>query len=242
MINLLPHPSSLLILLHLVVVVGFSLRVIMQRPATGVALAWLFFIAAIPLAGCISYLLIGEKRIPPERKQRLARLRESYASLVEVLSKEKPSAVDWSRHSQRAREMDRMGRYLVGLPTVSGSTGRMFSETELSLQGIADDVDAAAYSVLMEFYIYRKGLLHTKSITADRRISMFGTVNLDMRSLWINYEVAAFVYGGEFGEQLQKLQQSYIDDSDLLIAEEWARSSDWQRFLENTFRLTSPVL
>ena len=43
--------------------------------------------------------------------------------------------------------------------------------------------------------LYQKGLLHTKSITADRRISMFGTVNLDMRSLWLNYEVALFVYG-----------------------------------------------
>ncbi len=43
--------------------------------------------------------------------------------------------------------------------------------------------------------LYRKGLLHTKSMTADRRISMFGTVNLDMRSLWLNYEVALFVYG-----------------------------------------------
>ncbi|MFK5923673.1 MAG: cardiolipin synthase [Verrucomicrobiota bacterium] len=490
MMNLLPHPSSLLILLHLLVVVGFSIRVIMQRPATGVALAWLFFIAAVPLAGSIAYLLVGEKRIPPERKQRLARLRESYADLVAVLSKEKLSEVDWDRHPQEAEEMDQLGRRLVGLPTVSGSTGRLFSETELSLQVIAGDVDAARYSVLMEFYIwneggladevldaviraarrgvvcrllidelgasawwkkseqpgrlreagvylqaalpvgifrtifgrndvrlhrkiviidgeiawtgsmnmvdpryfkqdanvgewvdamvrvegaivtplaltmigdwtletgesveeiavganigvtpakggdgdaqivpsgpgqtddgllqmllatigaareelilttpyfvpddsllramrgaaargvavsmivpekvdslltryasrsfydelmdcgvkiylYRKGLLHTKSITADRRISMFGTVNLDMRSLWINYEVAAFVYGREFGEHLQKLQQSYIDDSDLLIAEEWAKRSDWQRFLENTFRLTSPVL
>ena len=47
----------------------------------------------------------------------------------------------------------------------------------------------------VRIHLYQKGLLHTKSITADRRISMFGTVNLDMRSLWLNYEVALFVYG-----------------------------------------------
>ena len=55
------------------------------------------------------------------------------------------------------------------------------------------------YSDLLEagvrIHLYRNGLLHTKSITADQRISMFGTVNLDMRSLWLNYEVALFVYG-----------------------------------------------
>ena len=40
-LDFLLHPSTLLILLHLLLVIGFSLRVIMQRPATGVALAWL---------------------------------------------------------------------------------------------------------------------------------------------------------------------------------------------------------
>jgi cardiolipin synthase len=94
----------------------------------------------------------------------------------------------------------------------------------------------------VKIFLYRKGLLHTKSITADRRISMFGTVNLDMRSLWINYEVAAFVYGHEFGEELHALQQSYIEDSDFLDSDEWTRRSNFQRFLENAFRLTSPVL
>ena len=73
------------------------------------------------------------------------------------------------------------------------------------------------YSELMDagvrIHLYRRGLLHTKSMTADRRISMFGTVNLDMRSLWLNYEVALFVYGTAFAEQLRVLQQSYLDDS-----------------------------
>ena len=46
----------------------------------------------------------------------------------------------------------------------------------------------------VEIYLYRGGLLHTKSIMVDGAMSMFGTVNLDMRSLWLNYEVALFVY------------------------------------------------
>ena len=94
----------------------------------------------------------------------------------------------------------------------------------------------------VKIFLYRKGLLHTKSITADRRISMFGTVNLDMRSLWINYEVAAFIYGTVFGEELRHLQQSYIDDSDFLDPEEWAKRSGYQRFMENALRLAGPML
>ena len=71
---------------------------------------------------------------------------------------------------------------------------------------------------------------------------MFGTVNLDMRSLWLNYEVALFVYGTAFAEQLRALQQSYLDDSECLDPAVWAQRSTSQRFIENTLRLVSPVL
>jgi cardiolipin synthase len=94
----------------------------------------------------------------------------------------------------------------------------------------------------VRIHLYGKGLLHTKSMTADRRISMFGTVNLDMRSLWLNYEVALFVYGTEFAEELHALQQSYMDDCEGLLPAEWAKRPRRQRFLENVLRLMSPVL
>jgi cardiolipin synthase len=102
------------------------------------------------------------------------------------------------------------------------------------------------YDELMDMgvriHLYGKGLLHTKSMTADRRISMFGTVNLDMRSLWLNYEVALFVYGAEFAEELHALQQSYMDDCECLAPEQWCKRPSSQRFLENALRLVSPVL
>ena len=94
----------------------------------------------------------------------------------------------------------------------------------------------------VEIYLFRGGLLHTKSITADGLISKFGTVNLDMRSLWINYEVALFVFDKEFARQLRALQQSYMDDSHRIDLEEWKARKFTQRFLENTMRLASPLL
>lgn len=82
----------------------------------------------------------------------------------------------------------------------------------------------------------------TEPIAADHARSMFGTVNLDMRSLWLNYEVALFVYDSEFANRLADLQPSYVDDSDRLHRENWERRSGFVRFLENTFRLLSPLL
>ena len=94
----------------------------------------------------------------------------------------------------------------------------------------------------VHIHLYPKGLLHTKSITADRRISMFGTVNLDMRSLWLNYEVSLFVYGEAFAGQLHALQQTYLQDCRQIDPRQWSKRSGVERFLENTLRLMGPVL
>ena len=94
----------------------------------------------------------------------------------------------------------------------------------------------------VEIHLYRDGLLHTKSISVDGAMAMFGTVNLDMRSLWLNYEVALFVYGSEFAEALRALQQTYIDHSSRLDRADWDKRSFTERLLENALRLFSPLL
>lgn len=485
MTSLIPELATLA---HAVIALTISLRVIMRRPAVGVALAWMFLVAAVPGLGAVFYLLIGERRVGAKRARRIATFRTDYERLAQAIIDEGLTNVDWNKHRPEARGLDRLGVKLVGLPTVTGSTGRLLTEAEEILRAIARDIESAENSVLMEFYIwnaggladevlqalirssqrgvscrvlidaigarpwwkgdqpnqlrqagvdvrpalpaglwqtifsrndlrlhrkivvvdgkvawtgsmnlvdpryfkqeanvgqwvdamlrvegsvvvplaavmigdwmletdetieqivsetglrfvephgegdaqvvpsgpvetddgllqmllslvnaareelvmttpyfvpdesllrairgaaargvevhlilpekvdsfltryasrsyyadlmdvgvnihlYRKGLLHTKSVTADRCLSMFGTVNLDMRSLWLNYEVSLFVYGEAFGNHLHDLQQSYIDESDPLEADEWHRRPYHEKILENALRLTGPVL
>lgn len=94
----------------------------------------------------------------------------------------------------------------------------------------------------IDVFLYQGGLLHTKSVTVDQRVSMFGTVNLDIRSLALNYEVALYVYDGDYTENLVDLQQSYISDSKLLEVREWDKRTVLNRFCENALRLASPLL
>ncbi len=474
--------------IHVGIVAGISCRVIMRKPAVGVALAWLFLVAALPAFGAGFYLLVGERRVGLKRARRIANLRTDYERLAQEIINRGLTNVDWDKHRPEARGMDRLGTKLVGVPTVAGSTGRLLTDAEEILRTIAADIDAAEKSVLMEFYIwneggladdvldsliragergvscrvlidaigarpwwkgtqpqrlqeagvkvcpalpagiwqtifsrndlrlhrkivvidgevawtgsmnlvdpryfkqdaavgqwvdamlrlegavvsplalvmigdwmletdepideivrcaalqfvepkgdgdaqvvpsgpvetddgllqmlltlvnsaheelvlttpyfvpdesllrairgaagrgvrvhlvlpekvdsfltryasrsyyeellhagvqihlYRTGLLHTKSVTADRSISMFGTVNLDMRSLWLNYEVSLFVYGAAFGEHLHELQQTYMDESERLDAATWRTRPFREKLLENTLRLMSPML
>ncbi|WP_425399509.1 cardiolipin synthase [Aeoliella sp.] len=473
---------------HVTTFLVVAFRVIMRKPAVGVALSWLLLVGIIPLVGVLFYLLVGERRVGQRRAKRIAQLHTDYSLLADRMVDPAMTNVDWSPHSPAARGMDQLGNTMLGIPTVAGSTGELFTDSAEILKRLAADIDAAQTSILMEFYIwnvggladkvtealiraaergvqcrvlvdavgggkwwkseqpaqmrkagvkvlpafpagiwtaifsrndlrlhrkivvidgtvawtgsmnlvdpsffkqdagvgqwvdamvrgegaavaplamtvigdwivesnetieeliestglsritpqgtaavqvipsgpvettdtllqmllalinsareelvlttpyfvpdesllraicgaagrgvkvhlvipervdslltryasrsyleelidvgvqvhlFKDGLLHTKSITADRAISMFGTVNLDMRSIWLNYEVSLFVYGAEFGEHLRDLQQTYIDQSDPLDPETWAARPTREKLLENTLRLMSPVL
>jgi cardiolipin synthase len=486
--NIVLQTSTIIAVIHFVVIIAIAIRVIMRRPARGVALAWLLLVSVFPIGGAVFYLFIGERRISPRRSREIDTLRLDYRRVSNSEIPARLTEIDWSRHLPAARGLDRIGRYLVGSPTVHGTRFQLFSDTQDILKAIERDIDAAQTSIMLEFYIwneggtadeilealiracargvqcrvlvdalgsrpwwkcdqpqrlrdagvqliealpvgvlrsiigradvrlhrkiividgkiawtgsmnmvdpryfkqdagvgewvdamvrlegaavvplgivliadwvletgeamhdvivsaglhlahpqgdadmqvvpsgpgltddgllqmllgivnsaeseiiittpylvpddalilalrgaaargvkvsiilpekvdsiltryasrsyydelldigvniylYRNGLLHTKSITADRAISMFGTVNLDMRSLWLNYEVALFVYDRDFATTLRDLQENYIAQSDRLDPQAWAARSFRQRFIDNTLRLASPLL
>ncbi len=89
---------------------------------------------------------------------------------------------------------------------------------------------------------FKGGLLHTKSITIDGRASIFGTVNLDMRSFWLNSEVTLMVYDKPFTQELRTLQLRYWEHCEPITLERWSQRSRWRRALESAARLFGPVL
>jgi len=90
--------------------------------------------------------------------------------------------------------------------------------------------------------LFRGGLLHTKSIMVDGEFSLFGSLNLDARSLHLNFEITLAVYDAGFTGELRELQQSYIAQSDLINFDQWQARSRVRRLVENTARLVSPLL
>jgi cardiolipin synthase len=89
---------------------------------------------------------------------------------------------------------------------------------------------------------FKGGLLHTKSLLVDGRIAIFGSVNFDQRSLRLNFEISLIVYDNHFCANLEKLIQSYLEQSDYVDPKVWAKRPAWQRYLENAAHLTSPLL
>jgi len=94
----------------------------------------------------------------------------------------------------------------------------------------------------VEIYQYQNGLLHTKSILVDNELCLVGTVNLDKRSFWLNFEVTLLIDQSPFIAELYQLQLSYIAHSHKVCLTQWRQRSRLQRFLESLFYLFNPLL
>jgi cardiolipin synthase len=105
-------------------------------------------------------------------------------------------------------------------------------------QAYKGDLMAAGVRVLL----FDGGLLHTKSVTIDGQVSLFGSLNLDPRSLHLNFEITLATYDADFTARLRQLQQSYIADARPMDLEAWQSRSKTTRLVENTARLFGPLL
>jgi cardiolipin synthase len=101
-----------------------------------------------------------------------------------------------------------------------------------------DDLLAAGITLLR----FRDGLLHTKSMVIDEQITIFGTVNLDLRSFELNFEVSLIAYDQRFSAEVRELQRQYEARSQALQLEQWRARPLWRRLLENAIQVMSPLL
>jgi cardiolipin synthase len=101
-----------------------------------------------------------------------------------------------------------------------------------------DDMLAAGIRI----FGFKGGLLHTKSVVVDRQVALFGSVNLDVRSFWLDFEVTLGVYAPDFAQRLLALQDKYIKDSAPVDRQIWQQRPGKERFIENLARLASPLL
>jgi cardiolipin synthase len=94
----------------------------------------------------------------------------------------------------------------------------------------------------IRIFEFRGGLLHTKSVVVDRQVALFGSVNMDVRSFWLDFEITLGVYDPDFAQRLLALQDKYIEDSMPVDLQTWQQRPGKERFIENLARLTSPLL
>lgn len=104
----------------------------------------------------------------------------------------------------------------------------------------------AFFSELLEsgvqIYLFEHNLLHTKSILIDQKLSFVGTVNIDMRSLWLNFELTTVIDEIHFSNELHQLLLGYLKNSTELTLEQWKKRAFWHPLVERLFYFFSPLL
>jgi len=90
----------------------------------------------------------------------------------------------------------------------------------------------------VDVVLYEGEMLHAKAILFDDMGGMVGSVNLDNRSLFLNYEVVTFVYSPQFIESIEAWMKKLILNS----TRGMEKPSKLREAVENIMKVFAPLL
>lgn len=86
------------------------------------------------------------------------------------------------------------------------------------------------------------GLLHTKAMLMDDELALVGSLNLDIRSLQLNFELTVALFGRESCAGIKSLLESYAAASQSVERTVWQQRGRPARMLERLMFFMSPLL
>lgn len=102
------------------------------------------------------------------------------------------------------------------------------------------------FDVLLEsgvqILLFDGGLLHTKAMLMDEKLALVGSVNLDIRSFQLNFELTVALFTPESCSSIGALLRRYESSSERLQPERWAQRGKAPRALERLMFFMSPLL
>lgn len=93
-------------------------------------------------------------------------------------------------------------------------------------------------SIGADVLLYEGEMLHAKAVLFDSVGGMVGSVNLDNRSLFLNYEVVTFVYSTQFIESMEAWMKTLILNS----SRGMEKPSKFREAVENVMKVFAPLL
>jgi len=91
-------------------------------------------------------------------------------------------------------------------------------------------------------FLFREGMLHAKTLTIDNELAMFGSANYDIRSFNLNFELNLFIHTPEAVQELRRLQEGYLAQSQQATADDLPTRTPLGRLKVNLAKLCGPLL
>ncbi len=93
----------------------------------------------------------------------------------------------------------------------------------------------------IKVYEYKKGFVHGKSIIADDKTAVVGTINLDYRSFYLHFECGVHLYNSRVIPEIKKDILETISNSYLVQREDCIHNA-FTRLIQEIARLISPLM
>ena len=94
----------------------------------------------------------------------------------------------------------------------------------------------------VEVYFYTKGMMNSKTMIVDSKISTVGSTNMDQRSFSLNAEVNAFIYDAELAQKLKFHFEEDLKDCYKLQMKDLRNRPWYIKVLCSIARLIAPIL
>ena len=94
----------------------------------------------------------------------------------------------------------------------------------------------------VKIFEFREGLLHSKTLTLDRTISLIGSSNIDLRSFDLNYENDIIFRDNKLTTAIYTRQLDYINKSDWITIEDVESWGYTRRVWNNIVATVGPIL
>ncbi|MDQ3845686.1 MAG: cardiolipin synthase [Bacteroidota bacterium] len=91
-------------------------------------------------------------------------------------------------------------------------------------------------------YLYEKGFIHAKTMSIDSSLAFVGTVNMDTRSFYLNFEITSIIYEATLCNALEDSFEQDKQSSRLVTLEGWQSRPAIQRGFDSVCRLVAPLL
>ncbi len=93
----------------------------------------------------------------------------------------------------------------------------------------------------VKIYEYSKGFVHAKTFVSDDTVGIVGSINLDYRSLYTNFECGALFIGGSI---LQSMKEDYLKTTEISeeITKESCKRNRLLLFISKILRIFAPLM
>ncbi len=143
----------MLIDLHILVQIILIIRVLLRPhrdPASRVA--WIVVILALPVIGILAYLLLGETNIGRKRVDRMKKIMAAMPGVEEIPGWDAGGVNPALDDDQRA--LFRVGKSISGYDAVGGNQAQLMADSNVAIDTMIEDIDAATDHVHLLFYIW----------------------------------------------------------------------------------------